>query len=252
MLRNGVDYCGSDASLVACYQLDEGSGNIYLDEVLNNVYNDGLTVNSPAWVTGKVGQALSFDGTANTALPRTIPAWTSRTRSPWQPGSNPEIDWNPRSNQEGGQRWHRMDMSWHFHLQPAQPGTHKSILPHQPTIPAAIVPGQFGLRLSILMAPGFTSPATFDGIDHAYLYQWRPRLMHRLQGRLLSLPMTYRSLSGRRYNGTTATRRFQGTMDDVRVYNRALSAAEIEALFLQPTAASLINLSADPQSRTRS
>ena len=60
-----VGLCGSDpnlADLVACYQLDEGSGTAFLDGAENTVFNDGATVGGPAWVTGISGTALAFDG----------------------------------------------------------------------------------------------------------------------------------------------------------------------------------------------
>jgi PKD repeat protein len=50
---------GSD--LVAEWHLDEGSGEIAGDTSGNG--NDGALVNNPAWVNGKVGKGLSFDGT---------------------------------------------------------------------------------------------------------------------------------------------------------------------------------------------
>jgi hypothetical protein len=50
---------GSD--LAAEWHLDEGSGPTAVDTSGNG--NDGALVNNPAWVNGKVGKGLSFDGT---------------------------------------------------------------------------------------------------------------------------------------------------------------------------------------------
>ena len=62
-LRSGIGRCGSDADLVACYELDEGNGSVFLDGSLNTVYNDGTTVNAPTWVTGKYDIGLNFNRT---------------------------------------------------------------------------------------------------------------------------------------------------------------------------------------------
>ena len=49
-----------DPDLVAEWDLDEGSGVTAVDSSGNG--NDGTLVNNPAWVNGKVGNGLSFDG----------------------------------------------------------------------------------------------------------------------------------------------------------------------------------------------
>jgi len=71
----GINYCGWNCEdwvnvgidnswrwlpgLVAWYRFDEGSGNLAMDETLRN---NGTLYNGPAWVDGKFGKALSFDG----------------------------------------------------------------------------------------------------------------------------------------------------------------------------------------------
>ena len=50
----------SDPSLVGYWPFDEGSGTTAYDYSGNN--NNGTLVNGPTWTTGKVGGALSFDG----------------------------------------------------------------------------------------------------------------------------------------------------------------------------------------------
>jgi PKD repeat protein len=47
--------------LILQWHLDEGTGEIAADTSGNG--NDGTLVNNPAWVNGKVGKGLSFDGT---------------------------------------------------------------------------------------------------------------------------------------------------------------------------------------------
>jgi thermitase len=48
-----------DDSIVAWWKFDEGTGTIVYDSA---GHNDGNLVNGPAWITGQIGGALSFDG----------------------------------------------------------------------------------------------------------------------------------------------------------------------------------------------
>ncbi|MCW3136373.1 MAG: carboxypeptidase regulatory-like domain-containing protein [Canidatus Methanoxibalbensis ujae] len=51
---------GEEANLVAYYKLDEGSGTTAYDSSENG--NDGTIYGGATWVDGKIGKALSFDG----------------------------------------------------------------------------------------------------------------------------------------------------------------------------------------------
>ncbi len=55
-----TSYC---ASPIAEYKMDEGVGTSIVDTSGNN--NTGTLVNSPVWVQGKIGKALSFNGNNN-------------------------------------------------------------------------------------------------------------------------------------------------------------------------------------------
>ena len=52
-----------DNGLLACWNFDEGSGSTATDSSGNG--NTGALCNGPAWVDGKRGKALSFDGRSN-------------------------------------------------------------------------------------------------------------------------------------------------------------------------------------------
>ncbi len=54
--------CGSDPNLVACWPMDEGSGSVVIDAT--SFGNDGSITGSPAWVAGQNGQALNLSGTS--------------------------------------------------------------------------------------------------------------------------------------------------------------------------------------------
>ncbi len=52
----------ASADLMAHWKFDEGSGNVAHDTSGNG--NDGTFIGDPQWVTGKIGGALEFDGTS--------------------------------------------------------------------------------------------------------------------------------------------------------------------------------------------
>jgi hypothetical protein len=62
-----VTSCGSDPTLVGCWQMEEGSGSVLLDG--SSYANDASVIGSPAWGAGKVGTyALDLNGTTQYAL----------------------------------------------------------------------------------------------------------------------------------------------------------------------------------------
>ncbi len=58
--------CAAETGLVGCWQMEEGSGTAIYDG--SPAGNDGTTAGGPTWVTGKTGDyALSLDGTTQSA-----------------------------------------------------------------------------------------------------------------------------------------------------------------------------------------
>jgi hypothetical protein len=55
-----------ESGLVGYWRFDEGSGNIAADSSGNG--NNGTLMNNPAWVDGKYGKALSFNGVNNNVV----------------------------------------------------------------------------------------------------------------------------------------------------------------------------------------
>jgi hypothetical protein len=55
----------SDNPLVAQLKMDEGSGTVLIDA--SDYSNNGTTIGNPQWVTGKTGQALQLDGSSQYA-----------------------------------------------------------------------------------------------------------------------------------------------------------------------------------------
>ncbi len=239
-LRTGGDRCGSDPNLVACYQLDEGSGNVYLDGVQNTVYNDGTTANSPSWVIGIAGTALNFNGTSqygytpdeaslDIANQITLAAWLKPGKVATQSLVNKAVNGNTGGYElslaASTSTWPQKVF---FRINQVSSGdTYR--------VNSATIYPIDGTWIHVA--------ATFDGAT------MRMYINGVENGTPVSAPVPIATnglpLSiGAEYNGTSATRWFQGAMDDVRVYNRALSAAEVLALYNAPLAVTLADFSA--------
>ena len=223
-LRTGGGLCGSDPNLVACYQLDEGAGNVFLDGVQNTVYNDGLTADAPSWVTGKVGQALNFNGTTQygyipdeasldvtTAV--TLAAWirpsgtaaaTQRVIAKTNMGSTDGYELSLSSGGKVFVRFNQVTSGDTYRIN----STTSYPLNNTAWMHVAATYGGGYIRLYI------------NGVQ---------------EGSSLAMvgPIAANTLDlgiGTEPPGATTPYRFQGALDDVRIYKRALSASEIQAL----------------------
>ncbi len=54
--------CEADPTLVGCWRMDEEAGTTIQDGGASP-YNDGTLINNPTWLPGKIGNALTFNGT---------------------------------------------------------------------------------------------------------------------------------------------------------------------------------------------
>ncbi len=243
--------CGNDASLVTCYQLDESAGTAYLDSVQNTIYNDGSILGITGYWTsaGKINSALDLDGSSNygyspdeasldIANQITLAAWIkpehydasdqylikkgyTGSTDGYEIGLSSTVSTWPervyvRVNQQSRGDVCRVNSS---HAYPHDGDTWLHV--------AATFDGS-KIRLYIngvlddeLNAPaGCTSIGTND------------------------LPLTI----GAQSNGTIVDGFYQGAIDDVRVYNRELSDAEIAELYDFPTGVDLVDFNAISQS----
>ena len=202
--------------LVAAYAFEEGSGGATADASGNN--NNG-TINGAAWTSaGRYGSALSFNGT------NSLVTVNKSTSLDLTSGLSLEAWVYPRAL--GG---------WKSVLFKAQ-GTQGLSYVLQGSSGAAAVPS-LGLSVaaSNLMAP---SPlplntwshlaATYDGA-RMVLYVNGTQVASRAQtGQISSStdPLTI--------GGNSGGENFSGSIDEVRIYNRALSASEIQADMTTP------------------
>ena len=206
--------------------MEEGSGTSILDASGNGL--TGGTFNGPTWVTGHRGHAFARPSTARPSMRTcpTTPCSTSRATSPWPVGSSRPFGHpgHPREVDEWRDERLRTDA--------CRPGS-------------AAAPGKAFVRFNqaasadtyrlnsstYYPSDGNTWMHARDDLrrrDHEDLRQrsaGRARWPCRSRSRRTRTPMGIAS----QHDGSGA-RFLQGAIDDIRVYNRALSASEIAAL----------------------
>ena len=212
----------STSGLLAWYKLDDGSGTIASDASNNG--NNGTLVNGPAWTTGIINGGLSFDGINdkvtltdnlihdNTTI--TITLWFKATTSGIMLGQQ-----NPAGN---------------------------SFVPNLYLGTDGKLRGEFWMGLvNPLASSGSVTDGTWHhvaltGAVNTQSLYLDGQLMGTLNGTIQQLDMSKNQLG----IGTTGpwtgagAAFFTGSLDDVRFYNRALSAPEIQALaYVPPVAA---------------
>ncbi len=225
----GAAACGSDASLVGCWQMEENGGAVLVDGSSFN--NDASLSGSPLWVTGKVGAyALALNGTNQNGF---VP-------------NNASLNLNTLTL-----------AAW---IKPGQIAT-------QDLLKKAINGIVDGYELSLATTKGdASSQRVFFRINQASngdTYRINATTMYPIDGTWMHVAATFDGTTMRLYingtlesdlllpAGTTITtnslplsigaqsdnqRWFKGTVDEARVYNRALSEAEIRTLAgLSPT-----------------
>ena len=218
-LKQGYFHGSTTRGLVAYYPMDSGSGSTILDGALDN---DG-TINGASWTTdSKIGEAcLSFDGTDDyvnhgVGYPSdqvfTISAWANTNVLNPSGGKfpvnlkgygQPAIRQNNNGDGVFGLQWH--DGSWQD-LENSGYSTGEWVLV------CGVWDKKAGeVRLHILSESQglYTDTASFNGFGNSKFAEG-------------DLGASYKRGS---------TQFFDGKVDDVRIYNRALSTPEIQALY---------------------
>ena len=201
--------------LVGWWSFDEGSGTIAYDRSGNN--NNGTLINGPTWTQGKVGGALSFDGVddyvdignkLNQGVSNfSISVWINA----YNPINNSLIigkgTWNYKSwGLWMSQQKARMELKVENPPGTIQAVDSQTIFANQWYHVVATI--DRNSDLSIFTNGKLTQKVSLSNIA-GYSFD-----------NLLTLSMGY-----------GAPGPFQGYLDDVRIYNRALSPAEIKAIY---------------------
>jgi len=211
--------------MVARWTMDEGSGTVIHDAT--SYANDGTLIGSPAWVAGVSGQAVALNGgtqyasvphsaSLNISSALTLAVWIKPSMLATQPVIAKETYGTPvwgyaleLSSVAPGRPFFRLDNN--------TPGSGRL-----DGVTAYPQDGNTWMHVA----------ATYDG---ATMKLYINGVLDASQSRAISIPTNTLPLAiGAQSTGETG-RWFRGAVDDARVYNRALSAAEIAALAAMTT-----------------
>ncbi|MEM1304621.1 MAG: LamG domain-containing protein, partial [Planctomycetota bacterium] len=212
LFRNALDWAssGSSTSLVAHWDFDEGTGTTVADESGNG--NDAsFDAGTPAWTTGVRGYALQFDGSSDVETdanfdPPAVGSVSFWLRAAATPTGNERLfgvanSWEARTDATG---------AVYFDLHAGAGGIFST--------PAGVLsPGRWRHVVAV-----------YDSVDDTYSTY--------VDGELVgagSVTLDDQDGSSRLSFGTRngSTERFNGDMDDVRVYSVELTLAEVQELY---------------------
>ncbi len=216
----------ANASLVSYWAFDEGQGNIAYDSA--NGYNG--TINGATWTEGKFGGALSFDASGDFVyISDLIPA-SQGTFAAWAKSS---VDINSSTPKRYNTLlWSNRDQVF----------LGSSVIGYEGSIRFIITPepGQYSILHSDKdfwnSGQWYHIACTWNGATQAvYINGFLDK----------SQPQTYSGGWGATYIGGVSavpSYSFDGVIDDVRIFNHALSPAEIQQLIPEPATLLLLGL----------
>ncbi|HUV64648.1 MAG TPA: LamG-like jellyroll fold domain-containing protein [Sedimentisphaerales bacterium] len=211
----------ADPNLVGWWRFNDGSGTAAIDSSGND--HHGVLVDNPVWISGIQGGALQFTGGNHVAVPgydgvlgsraRTSAAWLNVTKT-----SASIITWGPAG---GGTKW-----AMRTHNGPA--AVRVECGQGNTWATTDLADGNWHHVAAVLEDDGSPdiSEVKFyvDGKLDPTAPGGTPRAINTSSGVELQIA----------YDLNATGRTYDGMMDDVRIYDRALSAAEIQALIDNP------------------
>lgn len=213
-----------DPDLVGYWKFDEGSGTTAFDSSGNN--NNGTLINGPTWIDGKYGKALSFDG---------LNDYVKINNSPSLQNANATVTLSAwiytKSSDAGSQmillkRDHYEDKQWYFRLWYVNGALHLDF----------VIIDDTG---TVRDATG-TMPVLANQWNHvATVYDKYAQIVTLYlngNGEIIPFPYNMKSYSSNVYIGAQVPYSdsfFNGTIDEVKIYSRALSAGEIKQEYEQ-------------------
>ncbi|HOI18901.1 MAG TPA: DUF2341 domain-containing protein, partial [Candidatus Woesearchaeota archaeon] len=208
----------NETGLVGSWHFDEGTGNYTVDSSGN--HNTGTLYNSPTWTSsGRYGNAINFDGVNDYVSLSNLSSTTSITITGWF-----KADSLPTSGNFGGifgtQGWATGNI--HFQIYTNATGTFLG----------GGINGDDTMNLysiqQITAGKWYQFALTKDAGQYRTLY------INGTHDSNISTNSNSLNLTNLRIGNTyNASRFFNGTIDEVRIYNRSLNATEIEALYNQ-------------------
>jgi chitodextrinase len=207
---------GGTPGLVAAYGFDGGSGSTLADDSGNG--NTG-TIQGAAWVAGKSGSALSFNGSSNwvtVADSASLDLTSAMTLEAWVKPSALGTSWRTAVVKEAAGT-----LAYGLYAHDGGPG---------PSAHAIVTSDMYATTSSTLPVGAWTHlAATYDG---SRLTVW---INGTVAGSVALSGNVVQSSAPLRIGGNSIwSEWFSGSIDDVRVYNRALAQSEIKADMTNP------------------
>lgn len=195
------------SGLVGYYPLDENSGTVAHDNSSNT--NLGSFVGTPTWATGKIGQSLTFDGSTQ-AVNLANPTATQLTTG------TVEL-WMKSSASTGTQTMLAKYGAWLVGMSSGKPIIYNFATSTTCTGTANIADNAWH-SVVVTLQNGVTNGSIIyvDGVQNQTC-TWTP------QNQTGTVSMAAQ------YNGTAYSQYFGGSIDQVKIFNRALSAQEVAA-----------------------
>ncbi len=211
------------AYLFSEWNLDEGSGTIAHDSAGSN---NGTLVNGPVWTTGKIGGALSFDGINDyVALSNFAVSTNNGTIALWFKTSG---DFSGNYGDMGYLISKDRQYWSYLTVQGTRTGPHWII-------------GETNTQDDYFVG---TTADFIGGWNNIAVSFYNKTATTYLNGEVIqTLSVTDSALTLDRIGGRTSEF-FKGEIDDIRIYNNALSQSEIRALLPEPATLLLLGLGA--------
>jgi hypothetical protein len=223
----GCATCALEAGLVGYWKLDDGSGTVAVDS--SGSGNPGTLVNAPTWTTAAPtpypnASALTFDG-VNSFVTMGNPTALRIT------GPLTVACWFKTSSILGNYRmlvskWWSGEIDAAYSLFFSNAGLEFSLFNGTTNLSTTVnlVFNDDTWHAVVGTWDGSTARTYFDGV-------LRDSVTNATFGALADIAHPVNIGTDDRYPPGTGDRFFPGSIDDVRIYNRALSAAEVGALF---------------------
>lgn len=215
--------------LVGYWKLDEGAGTVVGDSSGNN--NNGTLVNNPQWVDGVYGKALSFNGSNSVMIPDSqslrlqafsLEAWIYMTERPFQHGGSAII--NKIQGPTG---------DWGYKLQFEPAPTNDNLLISIGDGGAQRFLLQYNSINDLTLGVWHHVVGTYDG-NSTRLYIDGMLKMNTTSGPFTIVNDDRPLMLGAEYSPEGNLVMFNGLIDNIMIYNRALSAEEVMAEYLLP------------------
>jgi glucose/arabinose dehydrogenase len=210
----GVNLAGIDDGLIAHWQFDEGSGLTATDTIQNN---NGTLLNNPLWSTGKVDGSLRFDGVNDYVSVSSNPSLNlsagTFTQAVWIYSTITDNNYHGvLGYQPGGAFNQRYPGIWVYEQSKIHGGFGDGTNWNSFTTGNVLIPNSWNHVAT-----------SFDGTTYKTF----------VNGQEVYSTTAFAGLkpyATQQLNIGRVDNYFQGQIDDVRIYNRALSAADIASL----------------------